>query len=168
VGTDGNQIGSEPNLPIGFATYSEVGTANQVTPAVYFANGPNPPFGSPADVVLDDIGGAYQNAAALQAALGSSSGNFVLGGSNVFLGNPAFVDPYTQFDILVAYNQVNPSTGATQVRIADVTLTNATGNTVVADTAVLNPVVHDLVHITTTVGQTGLSNLTAHNIDIIS
>ena len=83
--------------------------------------------------------------------MGSSSGNFLLFGSGVAA--------HTEVDILVAYQ-----TG-TSINIADVTLTNADSGASHKDTDLLNPVVHDLVHITTTLG---LANLTAHNIDFLA
>jgi hypothetical protein len=119
-----------------FATYVQVGTANTLLTAE-------------ADVILDSIAPVYANAQALQTALATSAvGNILLYG-RVASGHES--------DILVAYN--TPTT----INIADVTLSNNNGfNT--ADTSLLNPVVHDLVHIDSQAGLLGLANFTAHNI----
>ncbi len=113
-----------------------------------------------ANVVLDAIGPIYANAAALQQALGTTAvGNLDLAGTGV--------QAHTEVDILVAYN-----TG-TSVNIADVTLANTSG-AALTDTAAIAALgtaagtvtlaVHDLVHITSTLG---LANFSAHNIFFI-
>jgi hypothetical protein len=102
--------------------------------------------------VLDSINGAYNNAAALQNALGHDSiGSFNLAGPGMA--------PNTQADILVAYNLT-----AGGIAIADVTLTyNGAGSAI--DTANLHPSVHNLVVIDpTTITTAGLGNFDSHNI----
>jgi hypothetical protein len=133
------------------------------TPTVYDTVGSAfPPSGqlTLANVVLDAIGPVYANAAALQQALGTTAvGNLDLAGTGVAA--------HTEVDILVAYN-----TG-TSVNIADVTLAN-TSNAALTDTAAIAHLgtlsvptltVHDLVHITSTLG---LANFSAHNIYFIA
>jgi hypothetical protein len=105
------------------------------------------------DVVLDDIGGGYANAAALQAALVNPShvGNIILNGSGVAEGTTA--------DLLIAYRQGDGIT------IADVTI-KATGNDNITDTSELHGgalEVHDLVHVVTPLG---LANFDPHNLHI--
>jgi hypothetical protein len=133
------------------------------TPTVYDTVGSAfPPSGqlTLANVVLDAIGPVYANAAALQQALGTHAvGNLDLAGTGVAA--------HTEVDILVAYN-----TG-TSVNIADVTLAN-TSAAALTDTAAIAALgtaagtvtlaVHDLVHITSTLG---LANFSAHNIYFI-
>jgi hypothetical protein len=134
------------------------------TPTVYDTVGSAfPPSGqlTLANVVLDAIGPVYANAAALQQALGTVAvGNLDLAGNGVAA--------HTEVDILVAYN-----TG-TSVNIADVTLAN-TSAAALTDTAAIAALgtaagtvtlaVHDLVHITSTLG---LANFSAHNIYFIA
>jgi hypothetical protein len=126
-------------MPLGFASYTTVGSSE----------GPSNPV-SLADIINDNIGPIYANAQALQNALAQAGGNITLNGAGVAADH--------EVDILVAY------TTGTSINIADVTLTNTTGSAVF-DTDALNPVVHDLVHIVTTLG---LANLTAHNIDFLA
>ncbi len=135
------------------------------TPTIYDTVGSAAPPSGPltlANVVLDAIGPVYANAAALQQALGTTAvGNIILAGG---FG----VAAHTEVDILVAYN-----TG-TSVNIADVTLANTSG-AALTDTAAIAALgtaagtttlaVHDLVHITSTLG---LANFSAHNIFFIA
>jgi hypothetical protein len=141
----------ETTVPLGFATYVDVATAN--TPLTIVA-----------DIILDDIAPVYANAAALQAALST------VAVGNILLGPPGSgVAPHTEVDILVAYNSLDAK-GNAIISIADVTLTNTTapgtGVLNTFDTAALHPVVHDLVHIANPLGL-GLANLTPHNIDFL-
>jgi len=103
-------------------------------------------------VVLDNIGGIYANATALQAALTTLHvGDITLAGTGVAANTTA--------DLLIGYQQ-SPSS----IAIADVTI--AAGAAAVTDTAMLGTgslAVTDLVHITTTVGF-GLANFTPHNV----
>jgi len=69
------------------------------------------------------------------------------------------VAAHTTVDILVAYNLT-----AGGIAIADVTLSNNTGTAGVEDTALLHPVVHNLVVINPTQTLVGLGNLDTHNI----
>jgi hypothetical protein len=143
----------ENSVTLGFATYGDVSAAGHQpfmpgTPA------------APADVILDDIAPNYQNAQALQHALATSGvGNIELNGLGVLAAH--------EVDILVAYNSVNPTTGVTSINIADVTLTNANaaGGAAINDTALLNPVVHDLVHLPSLLG---LANFAPHNINFLA
>lgn len=157
VQSDGHtQIGGAPDCPLGFASYGQVAQAGEHVDA----SGGREAI----DVILDAISPFYTSALDLQHALGSNTGHFELNGEGVLAG--------TEVHILVAYNWTDGQNF--QIRIADVTLTNAShveaqpidgsGET---DTADLHPVVHDLVHINT-VGPVGLSAFTAHNIDFIA
>ena len=160
VQSDGHtQIGSAPFCPLGFATYGQVGQAGHEVDIS------GTPGNTPADVILYDIGLPLTNALDLQHAL-AGAGHFLLNNGGVLNGQ--------EVDILVAY-QVVTATGQAQIRIADVTLTNvheepdaaAPVPSGVTDTADLNPVVHDLVHINTT-QLVGVTALSAHNIDFIA
>jgi hypothetical protein len=136
VGSDGHTtVGHEQKADI-----VNVGTAGA------FVGGSPTDFGT---VITDSIA-TYANAQDLQNNLRDSGGNFLLN-----LGGLA---GHTEVDILVAYKQV--TAGGTNVTIADVTLTN-TGAGFQNDTEHLNPVVHDLVHITTVLGVTALGD---HNV----
>jgi hypothetical protein len=99
------------------------------------------------DVIGDNIGGIIPSAQALASDLGTAGTDIILNGTGVAAD--------TQVDILVAY------TTGTSINIADVNLTNDSGASI-TDTALLHPVAHDLVHITTTLGLSNLNN--GHNI----
>ena len=109
-----------------------------------------------ADVIAYEIGTALTGAQNLQNNLGDSQGNFKL--------NFGGLAPFTEVDILVAYNRQPVSGGPTDITIADVTLTNAHSH-FEADTENLQPVVHDLVHIPTTLGVGALFD---HNVFFVA
>ena len=141
------------NMPLGFATYAEVGTGGAI------ASTTGTTAGTAVKVVEDSIGGSYTSAAALQNALSNHSTSFFLAslpGGGVATGHEA--------DILVAY-QLAPTVAnpGGAIAIADVTLTN-TGSAASTDVAAMAPVVHDLVHINTTSGFVGVASLFSHNI----
>jgi hypothetical protein len=130
----------------GAGTFVQIGTANTALTTA-------------ADVILDSISPTYTSAAALQSALETLGvGNFKLAGAGaVAAGNTV--------DMLIAYN-----TGAS-INIADLTIhagTTAVNNTAagvaggIENGATL--AVHDLVHLTSTVG---LANFTAQNIHFV-
>ena len=108
------------------ALYAGVGTQGgivSVTP-------PNNATGTPGNVVLDSINGAYNNAAALQNALSfDSNAPFTLTGTGVAA--------HTTVDILVAYNLT-----AGGIAIADVTLANNTAGAL-TDTGLFNSTIGD-------------------------
>jgi hypothetical protein len=144
----------ETTMVTGAATYAEVSQAGAFATILP----PDTPAGLPGKVIVDSIAPSYADANALQGALSdtTSIGDFKLAGAGM-AGR-------TEADILVAY-QLSPSTALPNgaIAIADVTLTNTTGG-FLTDTADLNPVVHDLVHITTTSSTFGLGNFGPHNI----
>jgi hypothetical protein len=108
-------------------------------------------------VLLDNIGGGYVSASALQTALTTPTGHVVLatgpGAGGVAAG--------TTVDMLLAYQ--NSTTK--EIDIADVTI--HAGTTAITDTDMLGTggslQVHNLISITTT-GLIGLANLAAENI----
>jgi hypothetical protein len=140
VKSDGETPVPNPELldPPHFATFVDVGTANTKLTI------------GDADVILDDIAPNYANAAALKTALLTKAvGNIVLFDD---------VDAHTEVDLLVAYNTT------TGINIADVTLNNLGSGTEKTDTSEFTAAtlqVHDLIHITTTLG---LANFATHNI----
>ena len=107
------------------------------------------------DVLLDDIGAGYLNAAALQGGLTGSQGHITF---------EAGVLDATTVDMLIAYK-----TGDGGINIADVTIQNDTGGTI-TDTEGLSTTelqVHDLVHLTGIPLGVGVGNFTTDNIHLL-
>jgi hypothetical protein len=130
------QWDGETYVPVGSATFDTISTADDTAKAG-------------TDIVLDNIGGGYVSAAALQTALTTKFvGNIDLPGSGIADG--------TVVDMLIAYQ--NSTTK--EIDIADVNIINPVGNGVVHDTAAagITLTVTNLIGITTS-GLVGVADL---------